>query len=53
VILDPELAFVHPPELDGPEVHVPQSVVDFLESDVLAAERLGDAGVIGRPGCPE
>ena len=49
MILDPELAFVHSPELDRPEVYVPHSVIDFLEPDVLAAERLRDANPIGLP----
>ena len=49
VILDPELAFVHSPELDGPEVYVPHSVVDFLETDVLSGERLGYADAIALP----
>ena len=38
MILDPQLAFVHSPELDRSEVYVPQSVIHFLESDVLSDE---------------
>ena len=49
VIFDPELALVHSPELDRPEVYVPQTVVDFLESDVLTAERLSDADPMALP----
>jgi len=32
VILDPELALVHPPELYRTEVYVPQSIVHFFET---------------------
>jgi hypothetical protein len=49
VILDPQLAFVHSPELDRPEVYVPQAVVHFLESDILTGQRLRDADAIALP----
>jgi hypothetical protein len=49
VILDPELALVHSSELDRSEVYVPESVVDFLETDVLAGESVGYADPIRLP----
>jgi len=49
VIFDPQLPFIHPSKFDRSEIHVPQPVVNLLETDVLPAERLGDANPIRLP----
>ena len=36
VVFDPAEPLVHPSELDGPEVYIPEAIVDFFEADVLA-----------------
>ena len=49
VILDLEAALIHPSELARPEVYVPKSVAHFLEADVLAGQRVGDADPVSVP----
>ena len=43
VIFNAEDAFVHPSELHWPEVYVPEPIVDFFQSDVLACQGVRDA----------
>ncbi len=43
VIFDPEDAFVHPSEFHRAEVYIPEPVVDFFQTDVLARQRVRHA----------
>jgi hypothetical protein len=49
VVFDLEATFVHPPKLQRPKVDVPEPVVNFLEADVFASERVGDADPVLLP----
>ena len=49
VIFNAEDAFVHPSELHWPEVYVPESIVDFFQSDVLACQGVRDADPVLLP----
>ncbi len=42
-------AFVHPAEFHRSKVYVPQAVVDFVQADVLASERVRDADPLVLP----
>jgi len=41
-VLDLHVPLEEPPELERPEVHVPDAVVDFLQADVFADAHGGD-----------
>ena len=49
VIFNAEDAFVHPSELHWPEVYVPEPIVDFFQSDVLACQGVRDADPVLLP----
>ncbi len=49
VIFNAEDAFVHPSEFHGPEVYVPEPIVDFFQSDGLARQRMRDANPVLLP----
>ncbi len=49
MIFDLKPSFVHPSELHGSEVYVPESIVDLLETDVLSGEGVGHADPIRFP----
>ena len=49
VIFNAEDAFVHPSELHWPEVYVPEPLVDFFQSDVLACQGVRDADPVLLP----
>ena len=49
VIFNAEDAFVHPSEFHWPEVYVPESIVDFFQSDVLACQRVRHADPVLLP----
>ena len=52
MVLDPEKPFVHPAEREWSEVHLPEAISGFLEPDVLARERVGDAHSMVFPADP-
>ena len=49
MIFDPQLPFIHPSKFDWSEIHVPQPVVNLLETDVLLFKRLRDGNANGPP----
>ena len=49
VIFNAEDAFVHPSELHWAEVYVPEPIVDFFQSDVLACQGVRDADPVLLP----
>lgn len=52
MILDPQLALVHPSKQDRAEMDVPEPIADLAQSNVLAGERVGDAHPSAFPADP-